>query len=365
MASDVNPLTRLLVSTLVAGLLALSGAASARADAITPAELATVQAELGGFNLILSGSLSSNTETEGQAVIGGNVSGQTQFCFNGCQGNSDGYAALTVYGNINGPGVKVFSGDIRVGGSINGATVSLQSGGGAAYVAGNNSGQIQGGNLYISGSQNGSVQAPGTAYTGQPQSTTFPYGSFATAFGTPLGNLSATLATLTPTATITTPSNNFVFNTASGVMENGVLVTVYQISASTLASMSNIQGFNLSGSDIIIINVLGSTTSLPNLSNYAGAAGVIWNFPDETGNLTFDGAWAGSVLAPNANVTNDGDFTGTLVAASLTQDSELHSAPFTGNLSFLDSVVATPEPASLTLMAGMLPVLALLRRRRR
>ena len=75
------------------------------------------------------------------------------------------------------------------------------------------------------------------------------------------------------------------------------------------------------------------------------------------------------VLAPNANVTAYGNLTGTLAAASLTQYSELHSASFTGDLSFLptgyDQVVIVREPSGWALMAGMLPLFALLRRRAR
>jgi len=73
------------------------------------------------------------------------------------------------------------------------------------------------------------------------------------------------------------------------------------------------------------------------------------------------------VLAPIANVTNYGNLTGTLAVASLTQYSELHSAPFTGDLSFpptaCDQAVIVREPSGWALMADMLSLFVLSRRR--
>jgi choice-of-anchor A domain-containing protein len=342
--------------------------APARAGTFTATEEAEAQAELSGFNMILSGNLTTSTETEGAVVIGGSVSGATHFCFNGCAGDvgpvtpgGPSYGAATIYGNVNN-NVTMANGDIKVGGNVASGTTIEMSHNGNAYVGGGNAGQISDGNLYVTGANTGTVQN-GTAYTGQPLSTTFPYNSFAGTFGNPLADLSTTLKTLNPNLIISSnPGSNYVFN-AMPTLENGVLVTVYQISASLLSSMQNIAGFNLNGADVVVVNVLGSTTSLPNLNNFGGASAVIWNMPDETGGLSLS-SWAGTVLAPNAAVTNGGILTGTLVAASLTQDSELHSQVFTGNLDFL-TPASVPEPPGWAVLAGMLPVLALLRRRRR
>ena len=341
--------------------------APARAAGIAATEVAAAQAALSGFNLILSGNLTTNSETEGRTVVGGSITGATRFCFNGCTGNGSplttggpAYGALTTYGSIT-SSVTVFNGDVTVGGNVaSGATIDL-SHNGTAYVAGSNAGTISNGNLYVTGANSGTVQN-GTAYTNQPTSKTFPYGSYASTFGNPLADLSTALATLNPSQTITSnPGSNYVFN-ATPTLVNGVLVTVYQIGAALLSSMQNIAGFNLNGADIVIVNVLGSTTSLPNLNNFGGASAVIWNLVNETGSLALS-SWAGTILAPNANVSNSSIITGTLVAASLNQSAELHNQAFTGDLSFL--VTSVPEPPGWALLAGALPLLALLRRRRR
>jgi choice-of-anchor A domain-containing protein len=355
------------IPVLVVLALALPWA-PARAGTFTATEEAEAQAELSGFNLILSGNLTTSTETEGAAVIGGSITGATHFCFNGCSGDvgpvtpgGPAYGALTVYGNVNN-NVTMTNGDIMVGGNVaTGATLEM-SHNGNAYVGGSNAGEISDGNLYVTGANTGTVQN-GTAHTGQPLATTFPYNAFAGTFGNPLADLSTTLATLNPNLVIASnPGNNYVFN-AMPTLVNGVLVTVYQISASLLSSMQNIAGFNLNGADVVVVNVLGSTTSLPNLNNFAGASAVIWNMVNETGSLSLS-AWSGTLLAVDANVTNGGIMTGTLVAASLTQDAELHSQLFSGNLDFLNTV-SVPEPPAWAVLASMLPVLALLRRRRR
>ena len=354
------------IPLLVLLMLALH-CAPARAGTFTATEEAEAQAELSGFNMILSGSLTTGTETEGAVVIGGSITGATHFCFNGCAGDvgpvtpgGPSYGAVTVYGNVNN-NITMTNGDIKVGGNIaSGATIEM-SHNGNAYVGGSNAGEISDGNLYVTGANTGTVQN-GTAYTGQPLSTTFPYSSYAGTFGNPLADLSTTLATLNPNLVISSnPGSNYVFN-ATPTLINGVLVTVYQISASLLSNMQNIAGFNLNGADVVIVNVLGSTTSLPNLNNFAGASAVIWNMPNETGGLSLS-AWSGALLAPEAAVTNGGIMTGTLVAASLNQDAELHSQVFSGNLDFLNTT-NVPEPPGWAVLAGMLPVLALLRRRR-
>jgi choice-of-anchor A domain-containing protein len=353
-------------------LAALLFAPAARATALSAAELVAAEAALTNFNLILSGDLTSTSETEGRAVIGGSItssSSNVRFCFNGCTGNTGAlvsggpsYGSLTVYGNV-GASTTAFNGDIHVAGSVaSGATMSTANAN-AVYVGGSNAGTIATGNLYVTGANAGTVQN-GTAHTGQPQSTTFPYSSFATSFGNPLSDLSTTLGNLAPQQTISSnPGNNYVFN-AMPTLQNGVLVTVYQIAASVLSGMQNISGFNLNGASVVIVNVLGSTTSLPNLNNFAGASAVIWNFVDETGSLVTQG-WAGTILAPDATITNNGNLVGTVYASSLTQNAELHSQLFTGDLSFLSTSTPVPEPAGWAVMAMALLPLPLLRRRRR
>jgi len=343
--------------------------APARAAGISAAEVAAAQAALSGFNLVLSGNLTSASETEGRAVVGGNFSGSSNFCFNSCNSNTGTYGVLTDYGNVNGgASITAFHGDVHVGGNVaSGATLSMQGGGSSsAYVGGNNAGSISLGSLYVTGTNTGTAQN-GTVHTNQPLSTTFPYGSYASTFGTPFADLSATLKSLTPNQTISSnPGSNYVFNAMPTTMQNGAMVTVYQIGAILLSGMQNMSGFNANGANLVIVNVIGDTTaSFQGINNIGSAAAVIWNFPDQTDPLSL-GTWAGTVLAPNAAVTNTGVITGTLVAASLNQSAELHSQPLTGSLSYdLASLTNVPEPPNWAVLAGMLPILVLLRRRPR
>ena len=224
--------------------------------AITATELTTDQAVLGGFNLILSGSLTTSNETEGQAVIGGDVNGSTQFCFNGCRGNSDGYGALTVYGNLNGYTTGVFAGDVHIGGNINGGTVNLQSGG-AVYVGGSNSAQIPAATS-ISPAPRTAACSFRTWPTRGSRGSHLPLRQLRQRIGPPTGRPVRHPQDADADRDHRRPIDNYTFfNTSTGIVGNGVLVTVYQITAATLANMTNLQGFNLSAGNVIVINVLG------------------------------------------------------------------------------------------------------------
>jgi choice-of-anchor A domain-containing protein len=368
---------------LASGLAAAPALASqAFAGTLSAADVATNTAILSDFNAVILNNLSSTSEIDQRVVVGGGLNtggsyGNNQYCHNNCGGdvtlNGLSYGGLTVYGNVGSSGsvnaatMTSNNGDIQVGGT-NYLTLELAHSGNA-YVAGNNAGKISDGNLYVTGSNTGSVQN-GNAYTGQPTPAVFAGSTpFATAFQTPLTNLSSALATLTATQTITTPGqSNYTFSTTPSTI-NGEQVSVYDIAASVLSTFTGNTTVNVGSASVVVINVTGTPTgTLPLVNTFSGSSDVIWNFVNAT-SLSFS-TWAGTVLAPDATVTDpSGSMDGPLVAATFNQTNEVHANPFTGNLAFLDPPsppVAVPEPSALALLGtGLLSMGLFVRRKAR
>lgn len=76
--------------------------------------------------------------------------------------------------------------------------------------------------------------------------------------------------------------------------------------------------------------------------------------------------WAGSILAVGDSVTNTaGDIDGSVTAASVTQNNELHDADvLVGSLAFVPTTTSIVEPGSLALLASGLVAFGLVRRRK-
>ena len=145
-------------------------------------------------------------------------------------------------------------------------------------------------------------------------------------------------------------------------------MAVFNINSSQFNGASSIT-LNLGGATSAIINVnIDSCVSsvcafnpTVNFNDTSYASVLLWNFVNAT-NLDFTTEFGGSILAPYAAITDSSPIDGTVVAASLSTTSELHSYAYTGT--FPDGVPA-PEPAGLAMFGSGMLGLALLGRRRR
>lgn len=308
-------------------LLAIALALPARAQAQpSAADL------LGGVNAFVNGNFSSTDDTEGAAIIGGNLSGTGTFQNLGVPlgVTLSGFGALNVYGGAGTSSYNITNqGQVRIGGANAGSTFS-----GASSITYGNAFPVARATMW----------------------------NQITALSAGLANLAPT----TPAASLPSAGSNNAVITAIPATVNGIAnVAVIDITAALLGSYTGLQ-VNLNGASTVIINVSGNYNAQPNWMN--GSAynqRVIWNFENATTVALGATGIQGTVLAPTAHVTLNNPIDGGLFAASFSGNGELHYRPFIGSTALLNSVSTTvPEPASLALFATGAAGLALLRRRR-
>ena len=266
------------------------------------------------YNLVVTGDLDTNSETEGRALIGGNLKGQaTQFGFRLPPDTPDTSTTLTVGKDVD----------------INGAVT------------------VSHGNAMIGGSVlNGPVNAPGGTQTG--------VSGLATIGASAAQELMADsnyFASLTANSTYTQPGSQpapVVFNAAPDA--NGL--AVFNVDGS-IFSNDKVQQFDLNahGATQFVFNVTGTSIAF-NQGNFVGnlasldfASKAIFNFYQAT-SVSFDRHFFGAVLAPNATFSNSTANEGSVFVKEFNQRGEVHLPTYKGLL----PPSAVPEPASLAML---------------
>jgi len=272
-----------------------------------PAPLTALQI-LQQFDLVDYTNFSSNSDVEGRAIIGGDITSTNSSSFytnpNGTGGApaSSGFPALTVFGKID-----------------NNININLNNGG-SAYIGGSNAGKI---NYNGGGGLVNSVPETMSAIQGT------------------MNTLGVQLSALTANSTINSSDPNNVNFTGSGST-----TAIFTVSASTLETF---RGLNLitNGATSIIINVTGggaiNLSSGLNLNNgfNSDQNHIIWNFENAT-NVNVS-SWDGTILATNATVTNTSQIDGAVIANSFNGQGEVHQYTYEGVLCFMaGTLIATP-----------------------
>ncbi len=280
---------------------------------LTPSVLTGLQI-LQQFNLVDFTNFSTNSDVEGRAVIGGDLtSSNSSTFFNnqpGGSGNQNApastFQALTVYGNV-----------------TNAININMNSGGSA----------------YIGGSVNSGAHFNFNG--GGSRVATTPTQSIAD-FKTAAFSLESQLANLSTSGTVNASDFNNVTLTGGGGS-----TAVFSISASALQTWHGMS-LNLNGATSVIINVTGGTninlTNGLNLNNgfTSHQHDIIWNF--ETATSVSVTGWQGAILAVDATVSNTSAVNGAVIANAFVGSGELHQYVYDGVVCFLAGTrIATPD----------------------
>lgn len=389
------------LSAKMAGLVgaALLVVAPAHATAFTQAQLTAAQNGLQAMrelNVITFGNLTSSSEVEGKAFVGGNLSGGNYGIGNSNSAETaSSRAVLTVGGNLSG-NVNVNNGNngsggakvvgsaaenvVKVGGNSTG-TLNMNS------ASSNLAGQVKVGGSFNNqnfnpnstktatyGTSASNVQAQDTAYvtkdatlaSGGSNSMATSIMNEATTLKSNLQQLSDVLSTLSTNATLNlSDRNNIVINYTSAASSADYVVI--NVNASDLFNGGGTLNLSLlssattgTGYKTTVINVLGSgsfTYSLNNNDNQnSNDQNIIWNFDQSASSntsLALSSAFHGSVLAPNLTLSNSNVIEGSVVASVFNQSGEVHLGTYNGTSSIVTqaaSQTAVPEPGTWVMM---------------
>lgn len=288
---------------------------------------------LNQYNLILAGNVTSTSEVEGNALIGGNVNGGQ---YNMHQTSNAVVPSLTVGGNVYGNVITKGQG-LNIGGDIAGnvtmndggdafagsvsASGSLQNnanGNGSTSIIGDISGSVNtnGGNTIYGGNLTGSANANGGGSVSN-QSVTAPFDPASQAANAinVLSQFSDHLSGLDSNSSYTISGGRVTFNAVGD--DSGL--AIFSINdAKTFFDSAFEFDFNLTNAQSVLFNVFGGDNSEFEIkANFLASAATrwgssfLWNFVDAT-SLDFLAQFGGSILALNADVTNHNNLEGTL-----------------------------------------------------
>jgi choice-of-anchor A domain-containing protein len=350
---------------LLVGLSQVANAGSVEVDAISL---------LNQYNLITSGNVTSSSHVDGNALIGGNVSGGTYNMHSTSNavvptltvgGNTSGYIqtkgkGVNVAGNVAG-NININDGGDAYFGSVSGTVQNNANGNGSTSVVGNISGSVNtnGGNTIYGGTVTGYAGANGSGHV-LNQTVTTPFDPAATAVNAinTLSQFSDNLSGLDSNSNYSINYGKVTFNANADT--NGLAIFTIDNAKSFFDSAYEF-AFNVGTATSILFNVFSDGNTDLNLhANFLGGSAsnlgsiLLWNFVDAT-SLNVAAQFGGSVLALNADVTTNQNIEGTLVAKNLNQFAEIHSQPsdfVAPNITV--PVSAVPIPAAALLFAPAL-----------
>jgi len=267
---------------------------------------------LSDWNLIVRNNVTSSSEVDGSALIGGNLTGTSNYSIHRI--TAPNHVGLAVGGNLVSGNIQINNGGNLLLGGTKTATVNF-NGGGSLTVDHTISSSIVNDFAYLS--------SVSSALAALPHNGTRDSG----------GNLNA-----------------------SPTLIGGQLVAVYSLTAADLTGGQ--LNLNIGTAQTVIINVdAGPSGSLsfvapPNLIGgfkQSNSSHILWNLYNAT-QVSTNNTFNGALLAPLADLkVLGGGINGTVAVKSLSnQSAEIRDFTYTG---YLPPVVPTPEPSTFVLMA--------------
>ena len=285
---------------------------------------------LSEYNLIVLNDLDSTSEVEGKTLIGGDLSGTSNYGIRLTQNDLSNGDALVIAGDL-----------------VSGSTVNAN--GQSVVIA-------------------SSVTSDASEYDFDLIKSEFV-------------NFSGYLSELAVNSVLTTSTNGqpgpASFEVGSDI---GTDVAVFNITSEEFFSNNSIQQYDvdLNGQSpsAIVINVSGeviddsnfSGNGVGNIVTDAFRENIIWNF-FEAINIDLVKQLNGSLLAPFADLSNATVIEGSVVVNNFDQDGEVHDSLFVGTINYdrstgsEDSAVDVPAPSSMIIFASALLGLGLWRRK--
>lgn len=274
-------------------------------------------AALNRYTLIVLDDLSTSSDIENRAFVGGNfVSTASANIGINVQGIAASEPMFAVVGNlVAGNPLNLNAGSLHLGGNRNGRPINF-NGGGAL---------VQDPTLFDSAIT--SLLQTATAQLAQEPANN--------GISLPVGQPGAARFQVTTT-------------TADGV-------AIFQVAAADLFGNNLVQQMELTpgAATTILINVTGSSVDwsgngnmVGNFTNSQWRGRVLWNFAQAT-TINFRAHnFMGALLAPYAQVTTSANLDGAVAVRALTTSAEVHQPTFTGNLGALCTTI--PEPPANT-----------------
>lgn len=277
---------------------------------------------LNEWNLIVRNDLTTSSEVDGSAMIGGSMTGTSNYAVHGVTAsNGDG---LAIGGNIAG-----------------GINVQINNGGNlrlAGAVLGTSNINLNGGGIQIN----------------DPNVPTMVANAFAE-----VESISSYLSTLPSNGSMDGAGN---FN-ATPTLMGGQNVAVYNLMNDDFTGLGQLN-LNFGSADTVIINVMADGAGMVNLIappniiggfNQANSSRILWNLFDAT-DVAINNSFNGALLAPYADLQLlGGGMNGTVVVDSFSNmNAEVRRFTYDGYL---------PEPASFGLLGIGCAFVAMRRRR--